>query len=206
MFPGPYLCYYDVPLESKIRAAQQYISDIVEEEGPFDGILGFSQGAALAASILLERERLGLQHRPYGLAFRFAVFICATRPWDVNHSRLIDVGDRTSISSYTEFDDVASLDGDVHGLDTSMTAIQILSQYEAKAGFSISIPCVHIMGGQKDPDMKESEGLLQLCRDDLMKVVNHDCGHTVPRSQVENERMVDCILWAIEKSKFQFFG
>ena len=207
MFPGPYLCYYDIPLESKVRAAQQYISEILEEEGPFDGILGFSQGAALAASILLEQERSdSRRHDPDSTAFKFAIFICATRPWDVNHSRLIDVGNRTSIGSYTEFDDVASVEEDAQRNDGSTTTLRLLSRYEPRSGSSISISNVHIMGGQKDPDMKESEALLQLCEEDLVKVVDHQCGHTIPRTQVANDRMVDAILWAIEKSKFECFA
>lgn len=62
------------------------------------------------------------------------------------------------------------------------------------------------MGGHKDPDMKECEALLQLCEKDLVHIVNHESGHMVPRSQVTNDRMVDAITWAIEKSRFQFFG
>ena len=204
MFPGPYLCYYDMPLGSKVRAAQEYIMEVVEDEGPFDGILGFSQGAALAASILLERERSN-QQNPDSSIFKFAIFICATRPWDINHTRQIDVGQRTSIASYSEFDDVATIEKNAQGDDaSSKNLIRLLSRYEMRAGPSIRIPSAHIMGGEKDPDMRESEALLALCEAGSVKVVNHESGHMIPRSQSMNDRMVDAIMWAIEKSKFQY--
>ena len=205
MFPGPYLCYYDIPLESKVRAAQEYILGVVEDEGPFDGILGFSQGAALAASILLE-QTCSIQQNPESSMFKFAIFICATRPWDVNHARLIDVGQRTSIASYSEFDDVASVEENAREYVSSRNVIRLLSRYETKAGERIRIPSAHIVGGQKDPDMRESEALLELCGADLVKVVNHESGHMIPRSHLSNDRMVEAIMWAIEKSKFQYFG
>lgn len=56
LYPGPCRCWYDTPSSVKVkkghRALQQYISD----EGPFNGVMGFSQGAALPASVLLHHE------------------------------------------------------------------------------------------------------------------------------------------------------
>ncbi|GLT88434.1 hypothetical protein SLE2022_064610 [Rubroshorea leprosula] len=45
-----------------------YLKRVFSEEGPFDGILGFSQGAAMAASICARRERLKGE-----IDFRFAI-------------------------------------------------------------------------------------------------------------------------------------
>lgn len=45
-----------------------YLKDIFSQEGPFDGILGFSQGAALAAAVC---ARLGMLKGE--MEFRFAI-------------------------------------------------------------------------------------------------------------------------------------
>ncbi|KNA15046.1 hypothetical protein SOVF_101800 isoform B [Spinacia oleracea] len=48
-----------------------YLKSVVSNEGPFDGILGFSQGAAMASLLCAERKRLNLE-----LGFRF-VILCS---------------------------------------------------------------------------------------------------------------------------------
>ena len=46
-----------------------------DEKGPFDGILGFSEGASVAASLLLHHAAQNLKSQ-----FKFAVFLCGTPP------------------------------------------------------------------------------------------------------------------------------
>lgn len=52
---------------------------MIKKHGPFDGVLGFSQGAALAASLIIHHSKT----RPQEPAlFKIAVFICGAAPWD----------------------------------------------------------------------------------------------------------------------------
>ena len=60
---------------SQLLRAHEYLTEIVEEEGPFEGILGFSQGAEVAASLLF--------YQGQEVTFKFAVFIGGTQPYDV---------------------------------------------------------------------------------------------------------------------------
>lgn len=54
--------------------ACDFIEQTVEEhdDGPFDGILGFSEGSSVAASLMLRRAAQGRVP-----LFRFAIFFCA---------------------------------------------------------------------------------------------------------------------------------
>lgn len=54
------------------------LDDYVAQEGSFDGVIGFSQGAALAAMLIIRRQNSanGDSDNP----FRFAVFICSAVP------------------------------------------------------------------------------------------------------------------------------
>lgn len=61
---------------SQLLRAHEYLEEILEEEGPFEGILGFSQGAEVAASLLLFQGQ--------NVKFKFAVFIGGTQPYDVS--------------------------------------------------------------------------------------------------------------------------
>lgn len=73
VYPGPYLQY--AGSAKNVDAATTYLEEIIEEEGPFDGIIGFSQGAAFAARLLLRhQERDPLTPPP----FKMAVFFCAS--------------------------------------------------------------------------------------------------------------------------------
>jgi len=77
LYPPPYLCFYDMnPSVSQLLEAHDYLNEIVEEDGPFEGVLGFSQGAEVAASLLL--------YQAPNVRFKFAVFIGGTPPYDVS--------------------------------------------------------------------------------------------------------------------------
>ncbi|RDL33233.1 uncharacterized protein BP5553_08672 [Venustampulla echinocandica] len=68
---GPYYRWNIGLASSEILAAHEYIRTVIEEEGPFDGVMGFSQGSALAASMLLQHE---IDHPKSPPPFRFAIF------------------------------------------------------------------------------------------------------------------------------------
>ncbi|KAF2259790.1 hypothetical protein CC78DRAFT_571633 [Lojkania enalia] len=77
-YPGPYLCWYDTPTTAKVAAAHKFVLDYVERRGPFDGVIGFSQGAALAASILLHHQLKSPSTPP---PFSFSVFLGSPIPF-----------------------------------------------------------------------------------------------------------------------------
>lgn len=79
-YDGPFYSYYDYKdVDSSVDDAYDLVSETIEEEGPFDGILGFSQGAATAAGFLAHHAR----HHPLQPIFRCAVFFNALPPFKV---------------------------------------------------------------------------------------------------------------------------
>lgn len=70
-FSGPCYCYFKTPHPDEIPQAHDLINEIIAEEGPFDGVLGFSQGATVAASLLLQHA---IDHPDTAPPFKFAVF------------------------------------------------------------------------------------------------------------------------------------
>lgn len=67
----------DIGCSDSCDFLQQYIEQ--HDEGPFDGVLGFSEGASVAASLIL-RQFAETRTSP----FKFAIFICGIPPfrWD----------------------------------------------------------------------------------------------------------------------------
>jgi predicted esterase len=58
----------------EIQEVHQYIKEVIEESGPFDGVMGFSEGASVVVSLLLQHE-IDSPNKPP--PFRFAIlFSC----------------------------------------------------------------------------------------------------------------------------------
>jgi hypothetical protein len=55
-FTPPHLAYYDFPNPHSVVKGHELNENAIEIDGPFDGILGFAQGAALAVSYLLHHR------------------------------------------------------------------------------------------------------------------------------------------------------
>lgn len=76
----PLYAYYNPLSPASILQTEEELEELIAREGPFDGVLGYSGGAALAAEIII---RDAMAH-PFGLPeerpFRFAIFINGASP------------------------------------------------------------------------------------------------------------------------------
>ena len=84
-YEGPFFNYYKWPRsihddDSSIQEAYSLLYETIEEEGPFDGILGFSHGGALAAGFLAHHATQNPYDSP---PFRCAVFFNAVPPFQM---------------------------------------------------------------------------------------------------------------------------
>ncbi|KAL9093842.1 MAG: hypothetical protein Q9165_003765 [Trypethelium subeluteriae] len=85
VYEAPYYSFFswsDPPSRddlASVSSAYQLLYDIIEEEGPFDGILGFSQGATLAAAFLLHHAKKNPLDLPF-VHFKYAIFIAGGAP------------------------------------------------------------------------------------------------------------------------------
>ena len=69
---GPFYCWYQGL--STCTEAHQVILETIKDEGPFDGVLGFSQGASLALSVMLHHE---IHHPGEPPLFKFGIIFGA---------------------------------------------------------------------------------------------------------------------------------
>jgi dienelactone hydrolase len=68
--------YFDLTSWGSIHQALDQLHTYISLEGPFDGVFGFSHGAAFAATYIMEQTQMGLS------PFNCAVFFSAGRPAD----------------------------------------------------------------------------------------------------------------------------
>lgn len=70
---GPFYCWYQGLSSEQCSEAHKVISETIAEDGPFEGVIAFSQGAATILSLLLHHDIHQPSHPP---PFRFAVLFC----------------------------------------------------------------------------------------------------------------------------------
>lgn len=185
-----------------MQAAFDYINEVIEEEGPFDGVFGFSQGAALASSMMLEHSK----RKPLDDLFKFAVFIAASLPFNLDDTtgmRHWETAVRKAIQGAPsafggEFAGELMVDessGSSEDEDSEthtrgfplrpwmLGTKTLLGRYHpGRDKVRISVPTLHIMSDE-DQYLAQSENLARLCNPDLASVVKHNAGHRVPRSK-----------------------
>jgi hypothetical protein len=84
VFPGPYFVWHEEYGPRSVEKIHDYLDSVIEEDGPYDGIMGFSEGAALAASYLLSKEyraTLGDVHEYPENELKLAVFFNSVKPY-----------------------------------------------------------------------------------------------------------------------------
>ena len=69
--------YFDPQSAATYRTALQDLKDFIASESPFDGLMAFSQGAGLAASLLLQDSGDEPQRM-----FKYAIFLSGMLPCD----------------------------------------------------------------------------------------------------------------------------
>jgi predicted esterase len=187
---------------------------VLNEEGPFDGLMGFSQGAALAASLMMQHSD---QAHPL---VDCAIFICGTLPWML-HSELVLLHQKHNANSQTDI--VLNSDNGMQRLlaltqgSVSVQSVKIMlsngrqdgshaqqSQacllHPANSPLHFPIPTAHIYGGRKDKYFEHSKALIELGSEAHgVKVFNHEAGHIIPRGEIDIDKMVETISWIAEK-------
>ncbi|KXX83199.1 Dihydrofolate reductase [Madurella mycetomatis] len=72
---GPFRCFNKSFGPHAIQSSLDHLQDFIDEEGPFDGVIGFSQGGSLALTYLLQ-EASEMSANPGKVpTFSFAVFL-----------------------------------------------------------------------------------------------------------------------------------
>ncbi|KAE8150833.1 hypothetical protein BDV25DRAFT_171872 [Aspergillus avenaceus] len=223
IFPGPYYSYHGVPIPEDVWRAYNFIMDVVQEEGPFDGVIGFSQGAQMAATIIAHEAMIN----PQADVFKFAVFLSAIMPFDMEAGSL----------KLTYDDDVDTLEAEYQGATNSqgsMThnhlnwlndcrATSVIAEWQGRRsrlpglgrqstdillryhpsihGIQINIPTVHVYG-LEDQYLHHARGLAGICDPKVSQVVTHEGTHQIPRDGRNLMRIAEAIQWAVDHSLF----
>lgn len=216
--PGPYLAWHGRHFTDEVAAAHDYVNSVIEEDGPYDGVIGFSQGAALAASLILAHQLLAAEEAPDAATkpppFKFAVLICSVLP--VAPTERLGV-DATQFMlelerSLSEFLGLSEEDTERKAGPAANNKVVHVFEPVSEPGpgqalrppqTRIKIPTLHILGAE-DRFLPYGRYVVNLCEDRQAEVLVNQCGHELPRSDESLNRIAALIENIIELSKIEF--
>jgi pimeloyl-ACP methyl ester carboxylesterase len=203
-FPGiedffcePYFCWYSLPTQAGLQAAFNLLEETIEDEGPFDGVIAFSQGAAVVSSYILQ----SLKESPARSPFKFAIFFSAAMPFDLDSLPFTfnkDEGRFNWADTNELIDDEATLQTipEPGALDYSgkfETTTRFLRRYPKGDQPRIHIPTVHIAGLDDEYWYPQSLGVRDMCDALNRHFLEHRGGHEVPKDRSMTTKMVQVI-------------
>jgi hypothetical protein len=155
--------------------ALKYLIKIMQERGPFDAIIGYSEGATVAATLLLHEQRR-FKKRGIKPMFKYAIFFAGWPP--------VDPDRHTMILS-----------------DESDAMIEIPTCHISKSLCLWTCDRVchsDVAVGSLDPYVHGSLALYNVCDPDTAYMFDHAKGHTLPRDKDTVKELGDVVREAIK--------
>ncbi|KAK1977918.1 serine hydrolase FSH [Colletotrichum cereale] len=216
---GPFYSFTEGYSPDEIQAAHNEIAATVAELGPFDGIVGFSQGASLALSYIYHQQVNGEEPD-----FKFAVFFSSIVPFSTDSTyceREIEElcsYRRTGmiVKNLTPKQQVFN-DCLVRTFQSALKIGAVLPDFnqdffldESKAvprvlhplllSERIRIPTVHVSGRRDLPFLQDMHEVgYQMCDPKLSKKLYHSGGHHPPKKASEIKGVVRAVEWAVDQ-------
>lgn len=224
--PGPYYSHTQGYSPQDISQAIGDLEDILENQGPFDGIFGFSQGSALTLSYFHQQQSAG---NP--LAVKFACLFSTAMPcssdaslgssvisqlrameYDIteksdNSSReltceeqeFVSILQRTLVDAATQDSKFPWTDLNIYREGEIDAIPRIL--YSSALTQKIQVPTVHVWGRNDFAYMIQMAELSRnICDDARAKTVIHSGLHDLPKKRNEIQAVLRHIDWAIAQA------
>jgi len=158
--------------------ALKYLVKIMEERGPFEGIIGYSEGATVAATLLLHEQRR-LKKKGIQPMFKYAIFFAGWPPVDPDSHAMI-------LSDETE----AMIE-----IPTCHISEYTCNPKQKIRGFRL---LTRSTVGSLDPYVHGSLALYNVCDPDTAYLFDHAKGHTLPRDKDTVKELGDVVREAIK--------
>ncbi|KAF5534668.1 DUF341 domain-containing protein [Fusarium mexicanum] len=224
--PGPYYSNTQGYCPYHIARAINVLEETLEDQGPFDGIFGFSQGSALTLSYLYQQQTAG---KP--AAVKFACLFSSAMPCSpdaslgstiISHLRAMeyDITDPSNNSGkgltskeqqFVEILQETVVDAATRDSTFPWTDLDIYRHgelhdiprvlYSSVMAQKILLPTVHVWGRNDVAYMiKMAELCRGICDDSNSRTVLHSGLHEVPKKQTDIKAVVRNIDWALTQA------
>ncbi|KAI0478344.1 serine hydrolase FSH [Xylaria cf. heliscus] len=196
--------FFDVPALAEIGKALEWLQLKLDTDGPYDGVIGFSQGATLVSSYLLYHHCYNDQQ---STPFKFATFISGSLSLEV----LKNLGVPVPKAAEHIVEETERCRQEHLGPPSSHVLQARRAMFDSTDCFGLNwntirrelkfrIPTVHVWGAD-DPGFPTSIHLAGLCDPYLRKVYIHDGAHEVPQQTEENRQQLgQLVLWCMQRA------
>ncbi|KAI4158303.1 MAG: hypothetical protein LQ342_007569 [Letrouitia transgressa] len=210
-YPPPYYSFWNEQTPSAIRTSHAWLDSLIARQGPYDGVMCFSQGCSLIASYCLYHQS---ETPSSPLPFKVAIFICGGVPFLALEDLGVEISERAreinnsssrALSEQASADSILAsgsnrwiaVDGTVAGTNKVVNPANVfgLDFTRIPGNLRIKIPTVHVFGS-KDPRYPASLQLVQISEGKLRKTYDHGGGHDVPRNSEVSERIAELVEWS----------
>lgn len=223
---GPFFSHTAGYSAAEMADAFKHLEDTIEELGPFDGVLGFSQGAALVISFMHRQQELQ-NMVPFGFALCLSsVLPCSADPMylqgvveKLSDRRLLTMGPaalastlsgeeriflnllmRTIIPAKENRAMLPDIDLNHYMDGDDCNAPRVMHPQLLKE--RIRIPTVHVTGKRDFDFMRNmSEAALGLCDTKMVKKLQHSGGHHPPQKDAEVQALIRAMEWAVRQAQ-----
>lgn len=196
-----------IRLVEDVLAAAMHADDRAGGHGPWVGILGFSQGAKIAASVLLRRQQQTRAGRAPRFPFRFGVLLAGRGPIfsdsvaAASDTKTSGVKEQVVIR-IQELSDEDEEDSE-EAVDSTDDPIQVVKTH-VRPEDVLRVPTVHVHG-LRDPNLHLHRRLRgDWCEESMTTLFEWDGGHRVPIRTQDVTVLVDHILEIAEATGVPF--
>ncbi|KAI1172916.1 serine hydrolase FSH [Nemania sp. FL0916] len=186
-----------------IDKGHDWLTAKLDVDGPYDGVIGFGNGASLASSYLLYHQWYNHENGP---PFRFATFISGSISLAVLRSLGVPVP-RAAERVVEEVElrrqeDLGPLPSHVSLARQSMFNSDNcfgLNLNMVPAELKIRMPTAHVWG-RNDPGFPTSIHLAGLCDPYIRQIYIHGDGDEVPQGSEDTQQLSQLILWCMQRA------
>ncbi|CAH0052192.1 unnamed protein product [Clonostachys solani] len=205
--PSSARCWYNLPTPDALQNARDDLLRHIDAEGPYEGIIGFSQGGMMAVSLLLWDSAL-----PDGptLPFKMVILISAFQSHSL-HSGVLEwskndgdwegkkvLGGEHPVTTRSGWKSDPRSRFDYHLLAGAMepipSPVEFLLKYHPDYDTCrLAIPVVHVRGA-KEPNQIMFQDAIQMFGSEDNEILTHSGGHHFPKEAGELAEFAEKIM------------
>ncbi|KAI1099775.1 serine hydrolase FSH [Jackrogersella minutella] len=195
--------FYETEEAKNIHKASEWLATKLDRDGPYDGVIASSQGAALVSSFLLYRQWYDHELPP---AFKFAVFVSGSIVLKVLNDLGVPVSNEAEeVVAQAKLRHAQALGpSPVHTAKARRAVFNSddcfgLNLNRVPLELKIRIPTVHVWG-ENDALFPTSVQLAGFCDPYIRKIYTHQGAHVVPQGEEEVDELASLIDWCIHRA------
>ncbi|KAL2069228.1 hypothetical protein VTL71DRAFT_15566 [Oculimacula yallundae] len=223
---GPYFSHTQGYSPADIAQAVRNVEETLEDQGPFDGIFGFSQGSALTLSYLYQQQAAGVP-----VVIKFACLFSTAMPCSPDASLGLTIISKLRATEYNitnpsggegqrltnkerEFVEILQetvVDATLRDSRFPWTDLDVYRHgeldaiprilYSSVLAEKLRVPTIHVWGRNDFEYMiKMAELSRSICEDSTSKTVVHSGLHDMPKKRSEIKAVLRQIDWAISRA------